>query len=51
MLHFVGLSQTYLGEAALTAAYLHNRTESWALPSGKTPYEMLHGVRPDLSHL
>jgi len=51
MLHFVGLSQTYWGEAALTAAYLHNRTESRALPSGKTPYEMLHGVHPDLSHL
>ena len=51
MLHFAGLSQTYWGEAALTAAYLHNRTESWALPSGKTPYEMLHGSRLNVSHL
>jgi len=51
MLHFAGLSQTYWGEAALTAAYLHNRTESRALPSGKTPYEMLHSTRPNLSHL
>ena len=51
MLHFAGLSQTYWGEAALTAAYLHNRTESQALPSGKTPYEMLHGARPNISHL
>ena len=51
MLHFAGLSQTYWGEAVLTAAYLHNRTESWALPLGKTPYEMLHSAHPNLSHL
>ena len=51
MLHFAGLSQTYWGEAALTAAYLHNCTESQALPSGKTPYEMLHGACPNISHL
>ena len=51
MLHLAGLPQTYWGEAALTAAYLHNRTESHALPPGRTPYEMLHGQRPNLSHL
>jgi len=51
MLHHAGLPQTYWGEAALTAAYLHNRTESHALPPGQTPYEMLHGQRPNLSHL
>ena len=51
MLHFASLPQTYWGEAALTVAYLHNHTESRALPSGQTPYEMLHGQRPNLSHL
>ena len=51
MLHLAGLPQTYWGEAALTAAYLHNRTESRVLPPGRTPYEMLHGQRPNLSHL
>ena len=51
MLHLAGLPQTYWGEAALTAAYLHNCTESHALPPGRTPYEMLHGQHPNLSHL
>lgn len=51
MLHQAGLPQMYWGEAALAAAYLHNRTESRALPPGRTPYEMLHGQRPNLSHL
>jgi len=51
MLHHAGLPQTYWGEVALTAAYLHNRTESCTLPPGRTPYEMLHGQRPNLSHL
>jgi hypothetical protein len=31
--------------------YLFNRTESHTLPPGKTPYEMLHGVQPNLAHL
>ena len=51
MLHLAGLPQTYWGEAALTAAYLHNRTELCALPPGQTPYEMLYGQCPNLSHL
>ena len=51
MLHLAGLPQTYWGEAALTVAYLHNRTESCALPPGRTPYKMLHGQHPNLSHL
>ena len=51
MLHLAGLPQTYWGEAALTAAYLHNQTESRVLPPGRTPYEMLHGQHPNLSHL
>ena len=51
ILHLAGLPQTYWGEAALTAAYLHNHTESCALPPGQTLYEMLHGQHPNLSHL
>ena len=51
MLHLAGLLQTYWGEAAFTAAYLHNRTESRVLPPGQMPYEMLHGQCPNLSHL
>ena len=35
MLHLAGLPQTYWGEAALTAAYLHNRMESRVLPPGR----------------
>ena len=37
MLHLAGLPQTYWGEAALTAAYLYNRTESRVLPPGRHP--------------
>lgn len=51
MLDFARLSRSLWGEAVLTAGYLFNRSESCTLPPGKTPYEMLHGVQPDFSHL
>lgn len=51
MLDFARLPRSLWGEAALTACYLFNRTESRALPPGKTPYEMLHGNQPNLAHL
>jgi hypothetical protein len=51
MLDFACLPPSLWGEAALTACYLFNWTESCALPTGKTPYEMLHGTQPTLSHL
>lgn len=51
MLDFAHLAPNLWGEAALTACYLFNQTESRALPTGKTPYEMLHGTKPNLSHL
>jgi hypothetical protein len=51
MLDFTCLPPSLWGEAALTACYLFNQTESCALPTGKTPYEMLHKVQPNLSHL
>jgi hypothetical protein len=39
------------GEAALTCAYLFMRTATTTLPNGKTPFEMVHGSPPDISHL
>jgi hypothetical protein len=51
MLDHAKQSRALWGEAALTAAYLFNRSESRALPPGITPYEALHGLKPDLSHL
>ena len=38
-------------EAILTAAYLWNRMESVSLPMGITPYKMVNGCKPDVSHL
>jgi hypothetical protein len=40
-----------MGEAALTACYLWNHSETSTLPPGITPYEMLNGHKPDLAHL
>jgi hypothetical protein len=51
MLEHARLPRNLWGEAALTAAYLFNRSESRVLPAGKMPYEMLHHVRPNLSHI
>lgn len=51
MLDHAKLPRALWGEAALCAAYLFNRTESRALAPGVTPYEALHQVKPDLSHL
>jgi len=51
MLNYARLPRNLWGEAALTAAYLFNRTESRSLPASKTLYEMLHNVQPDLTHI
>lgn len=51
MLDHAHLPRNLWGEVALTAAYLFNCTESRSLLPGKTPYEMLHGAKPDVSHL
>lgn len=37
--------------AVLSAVYLMNRTISSSLPHGKTPYEMIRGWEPDLTHM
>ncbi|CAH9142457.1 unnamed protein product [Cuscuta epithymum] len=41
---------TLWGECVLTTVHLINRTPSGVL-GGKTPYELLHGVPPNFSHL
>ncbi|OAE29411.1 hypothetical protein AXG93_2090s1180 [Marchantia polymorpha subsp. ruderalis] len=51
MLTHSGLTHGYWGEAIHTAVYLQNRSPSKALPIAKTPYELWHGQKPDLSHL
>lgn len=51
MLQTANLPSNLWGEAALTICYLWNRTESSTLPAGITPYEILNGRKPDLSHL
>ena len=50
------LKHAYLGHefwahAFQTAAYIRNRCLSRTLDKVKTPYELLHGEKPDLSHL
>ena len=37
-------------EAIETALYLHSRSPSTSL-GGRSPYEMLHGIKPDIGHL
>jgi hypothetical protein len=51
MLETARLPANLWGEAALTACYLWNRTKSSTLAPGVTPYEVLNGRKPDLSHL
>jgi hypothetical protein len=50
MLDHAHLPCSLWGEAALTEAYLFNRSESRALPPGIMPYEILHGTQPTLTH-
>ena len=50
MLHHAQLSKMYWAEAISTAAYLKNRSVHSSL-DGKTPYEIWHGQKPNLSHL
>jgi transposase InsO family protein len=45
------MAKTWWAEAIQTAAYLRNRSNTKALPRDQTPYEMLFGRKPDLSHL
>ena len=45
------LPNHFWAEAVATAAYIRNRSATTALADGKTPYDKLHGRKPNLEHL
>ena len=45
------LPLSFWGDAALTIQYLRNRLPTSTLPPDTTPYEVMYGSKPDLSHL
>src|ERR1700678_2268878 len=45
------LPLSFWGDAALTTQYLCNRLPTSTFPLDVTPYERMHGTKPDLSHL
>ena len=51
MLQAAKLLTSLWGEAVLTATYLWNHTESVSLPPGVTPFELVNGHKPNISHL
>jgi hypothetical protein len=51
MLHASGLPLNLWGEALKHAVWLKNRTSTRALPDNKTPFEMIHHTKPDMSDL
>ena len=50
LMHSAGIPNKLWAEIAGTAAYLRNRLPTQA-NENKTPYEMYHGKKPDISHL
>ena len=51
LLHASGLPKSLWGEAARHVIWLKNRTSTKAIPSGKTPYELVTGKKPNLADL
>jgi hypothetical protein len=51
ILHATGLPKFLCGEAINHIVWIKNRTHTQALPSGKTPYELVYSRKPDLSDL
>ena len=45
------LPLSFWGDAALTFVYLRNKLPTSTLPDDKTPHEVMHHSKPDLSHL
>src|SRR6202522_2721330 len=45
------LPPSFWGDAALTTQYLRNQLPTSTLPINTTPYEVMHGNKPDLAHL
>jgi len=46
-----GLPLEFYGDAVLAAQYLQNRLPTSTLPPLTTPFEIMEGTKPDLSHL
>ena len=51
MLNHAGLTYSFWAEAVATATYLRNRMVTTALKSGKNPYQLWHGEKPNLEHI
>ena len=51
MLRHKKLPNKFWAEALNVAVYVRNRVTSKALPSNVTPFELLHGKKPDVSNL
>ena len=45
------LPLSFWGDAAITTQYLRNRLPTSTLPVNTTLFEVMHGTKPDLSHL
>ncbi len=46
-----GFLASFWGDAVLTVQYVHNCVPTLTILHGRTPFEIFHGKKPDLSHL
>jgi len=51
MMRHKDVDQELWADAIRTAVYIKNRVTSWALPVGKTPFELWTGNKPNVSHM
>ncbi len=51
MLNHARLPNVFWADAISTATYLRNRMITSSLKSGKTPYQMWYGEKPNLEHV
>ena len=45
------MHEQFWGHAVDTACYIHNRLYCASNPGGKTPYEMVHKIKPNVDHM
>ena len=50
MLTTADMEDKFWALAVITAVYIKNRSLTKAFKEDKTPYELFHGVKPDVSH-